>query len=358
MAMKHSFGKAFKAIAALVCVFSSFLTTASAQEGTPNPFEYKIVKSIPLPGDEKWDYLAVNERLNRLFIAHGSQVQVLDLKKDSLVGTIPNLKGAHGVAFADDINLGFISNGLSSTVTVFDLKTLQVLEEIDLKPKGGNKPDAIVYDLFSHQIFAFCGKSNNVCIINAKKKKVVAVLTLDGAPEFAVADGKGKVYVNIEDKHAMNIINSATNKRDNVWVIYPAETCTALGYDNQNNRLFVACPGDQDVVHLVNASNGNILQTYPVSRGADAIVIDKTNPQHLIYCSNEEGTVTVIKQDDADDADHFKVIQVLKTQLGSKTMAFNPQTKTMYIPAAVFENDDPKKVKHGTIKLLVAKRKN
>ena len=342
----------------ILSIFWQFPNALFAQTNPENPFEYKIVKSISLPGDEKWDYLAVNERYNRLFIAHTSQVQVVDLKKDSLIATIPNLQGVHGIAFAEDLDLGFTSNGKSSTVTVFDLKTLQVLQEIDLKPKGGKKPDAILYDLFSHQIFVFCGESNNAMVINAKKKKVVAVLALDGVPEYAVSNGKGKVYVNIEDKHAMNIINSATNKRDNVWPIYPAETCGALGIDIQNNRLFVACPGDQDVIHLVNANNGNILQSYPIGRGSDAIVVDNSSQQHLIYCSNSEGTVTIIKQEDADDADHFKVIQTLKTQEGSKTMAFHSKTHTMYIAAGQTDPSDPKKLKSGSFRILIAKRKN
>ena len=196
---------------------------------------YKIVKTIPIGGETRWDYLAVDETYNRLFVSHSSSVAVIDLKTDSLIYEIKNLSGVHGIAFAPEFNKGFISNGRSNSVTVFDLKTLKTLDSIEVT---GENPDAIMYDPFTKRVFTMNGRSSNTTAIDAKTDKVVGTIKLDGKPEFAVSDEKGKVFVNIEDKSEIQELDPETLKVLNTWSIAPGEEPSGLALDVKNNRLF------------------------------------------------------------------------------------------------------------------------
>ena len=348
-----------KLVAVLIACYSVLYVLASSQLNAQtldlkNPYPKKVVKKISLPGDEKWDYLSIDETNRRLYIAHASQVQVLDLKKDSLVGTIPNLQGVHGVCFAPLLNLGFTSNGKSSSVTVFDLKTLKVIKEIDLKPKGEG-PDAILYDEFSKQVFAFCGKSNNVLVIDPVKQAIKKDIPLEGNPEFAVSDKKGGIYVNIESKNMVVKFGSVEFQTLAKFALDPAEEPTGIDIDTEYDRLFVVCRGSKPSLQIINITPkhmnfGQAICSLPIGKGTDAVVVDNTNPAREIFCSNGDGTMTIVKQNDADDLEHFAVIQNLATPTGSKTMAFDKTTGKIYLGAAEFEG---KKVKPNSFKVLV-----
>jgi len=199
--------------------------------------EYRIVKSIPLTGDGGWDYLSVDEASQILFVSHGIQVNVIDLKTGKEVAVIPETNGVHGIAIANDLNKAFISCGRDSSVSVVDLKTFKLLAKIQ---GTGKNPDAILYDQFSKKVFTFNGRNSNSTVIDANTDKIIGTVPLSGKPEFAQTDGKGKIFVNIEDKSSLSIINSSTLKVDLTWSIAPGEEPSGLAFDKANNRLFSA----------------------------------------------------------------------------------------------------------------------
>jgi DNA-binding beta-propeller fold protein YncE len=195
----------------------------SAQSG------YKIDRKISLPGEGFWDYITVDEVNGRIFQSHNSMAQVVDLKTGQVVGTIPDTKGIHGIALAQDLNKGFTSNGRDSSVTVFDLKTLAVITRV--KVTGAN-PDAILYDAFSKRIFTGNGRSKSFTVIDAVNNTVAGTIVLDGKPEAIVTDGKGKIYVNIEDASLIEMIDASTMKVEAHWPIGPGEEPSGLALDN------------------------------------------------------------------------------------------------------------------------------
>jgi YVTN family beta-propeller protein len=202
-----------------------------------NASGYMIANRFHIEGDGGWDYLAVDESAGRIFVSHGSVVQVVDEMNGKLLGTIPDTKGVHGIAIAPDLKKAYISNGRDSSVTVIDLKSLALISKVSVT---GQNPDAILYDQFSHKVFAFNGRTSNATVIDAVTDKTIATIRLDGKPEFSVTDGKGNVYVNIEDKSEISLINSSTLKVEQSWSISPGEEPSGLALDNENHRLFAA----------------------------------------------------------------------------------------------------------------------
>jgi YVTN family beta-propeller protein len=286
---------------------------------------YKLAKSIPVDSNGGWDYTAVDEQTNRLYISHSTMVQVLDLNTSKVIAIIPNTNGVHGIALAQDLNKGFISDGKDSAVTIFDLKTNATLAKILVT---GQKPDAIVYDKVTHRVFAFNGKSNNATVIDAKTNTVIGTIPLDGKPEFSVADGTGKIYVNIEDKSEISEIDASSMKVLNTWSIAPGEEASGLAMDTKNRRLFAVCSNKMMVI--VNADNGKVVSTVTIGDGPDAAAFDPGKMR--IYSSNGEGTLTVVQ----DSADTYKVLEDVTTQKSARTMAINTKTHHIYLPAAHF----------------------
>ncbi|MBI1226615.1 MAG: YncE family protein [Bacteroidetes bacterium] len=305
--------------ALLTMVSCSHMQHSTAQAG------YKIARRLPLEGEGFWDYLIVDEPTQRLFVSHGTQVQVVDLVTGKQVGAIQNQNGVHGIAFAPEVNKGFITNGRDTSVTVFDLKTLAVLGKI--KATGAN-PDAILYDPFSRHIFAFNHNGASATVIDPTTDKVLANIPLDGEAEFGVSDGRGRVYVNIEDKSEVAVINATTLKVEQNWPTAPGEEPTGLAYDAENQRLFSVC--DEKMV-VMDAKSGKVLQILPIGEGTDGGAYD---PQtHRAFSSNGTGSVTVV---DASGAS-CKVIQTLATQRGARTIALDHKTHRLYLPTADFE---------------------
>jgi DNA-binding beta-propeller fold protein YncE len=224
--MKNIVFSLFTLLALLAC-------TATHNASTSN---YKIINRIRLDGDGFWDYLAVEASTERLFVSHGTMVQVLDLKTGKLIGTIPDTKGVHGIAFAPDFEKGFISCGRDTSVIVFNLSTLAVTGKISMT---GENPDAILYDPFTKRVFSFNHSGKNVTAIDAATNKIVGTIALDGEVEFAVTDGRGAIFVNIEDKSRIVAIDSKNLKVVQNWSISPGEEPTGLAFDVKNNRLLV-----------------------------------------------------------------------------------------------------------------------
>lgn len=290
------------------------------------PSEYKVASRLHVGGEGGWDYLCVDEPTGRIFISHGMVVNVVSEKEGKLIGTIPDTKGVHGIALAPGLNKAFISNGRDSSVTVADLKSLAFKTKINVT---GQNPDAILYDPFSNKVFVYNGRSSNATVIDGTTDKVVATVKLDGKPEFSVTDGKGKVYVNIEDKSEIQCINVSTLKVEQTWSIAPGEEPSGLALDNENHRLFAVCGNRMMVV--VDAQSGKVITTLPTGNGTDGVAFDPLLKR--AYSSNGEGTMTVVQEVSADE---FRVLENVSTQQGARTITIDKKTHHLFLPTAEF----------------------
>ncbi len=293
------------------------------------PLKYKISGKIIIGGEPRWDYLAEDTSLHRLYVSHMNEVNVIDLNKDSVIGTISNLHGTHGIAFAPEFEKGFISNGRDTSVTVFNMKTLEVTNNIKVTGVG---PDAIVYDPFTQRIFTFNGRSNNATAIDAKTDKVAGTVSLDGRPEFAVSDGAGKMYVNLEDKSTIEVFDPQSLTKISTWPIAPCESPSGLAIDTKNKILFSGC--HNNLMAIVNASTGKLITTVPIGKGVDACRYD---PQtNLAFSSNGEGTITVIKEESPTE---FKVVDNIITLKGARTMELDLKNYRIYTITNIEDKD-------------------
>jgi YVTN family beta-propeller protein len=308
---------------------------------------YVADKTIALPGEGGYDYLAIDQVNRRLYVSHSTSVNVIDLATEQPVGSVDNMKGVHGIAIVNKLNRGFISDGKANAVVAFDLKTLKVIATIPLT--NANGPDAIMYDPYSNRVFSFNGESNNSSVIDPATLKQVGTVALGGAPEFAVADGKGKIYNNLEDKSSLNVIDSKTLKVIKNYPLAPCGGPTGLALDAASQRLFTVCRENKGV-SVVDINTGKVITTLPIGAGVDAVAYD---PQtKLIFCSCGDGTTTIIKQKSAND---YSVVQVLKTSDRARTMALDLLTHKIYLSVAQFEPGTRKAVPN-TFKVLVFKQ--
>ena len=288
---------------------------------------YKVVDKIKVGSEGGWDYLIADAASKRLYVSHGTQVVVIDTKTNSVVGIIPNTMGVHGIALAPKLGRGYTSNGRTSSVTVFDLATLKVLDSIKLEEKN---PDAILYEPFSNRVFTFNGGSSNATAIDPATNKVVGTVALKGKPEFAVTDLNGKVFVNIEDKSLVTAFDPKTLKVLNEWSLAPGEEPSGLAIDREHNRLFSVCGNKMMIV--LDASSGKVVATIPTGSGTDAAAFDPKT--RLAFASNGDGTLTVIHE---DSPDKFTVLENAQTQPRSRTMTLDEATHKVYLSAALFK---------------------
>ncbi len=313
----------------LITSFGIFANAQSTSTGDPDlksKWHYKIVNRIHVDSDFRWDYASVDEATNRLYISRATMVQVLDLGTSKVIATIPNTNGVHGIALAQDLNKGFISDGKDSAVTIFDLKTNAVIEKVLVT---GKNPDAIVYDKVTGRVFTMNGKTHNATVIDAKTNAVIGTIALDGKPEFCVADGKGKLYVNLEDKSAIEEIDAKEMKVLRQWSIAPGMSPTGLAIDTKNRRLFSTC--GNEIMVISDANKGTVITTLPIGEGSDAAAFD---PEKMrIFSSNEEGNLTVVQ----DSADTYRVLETFPTERWSRTMAINTKTHHIYLPSAIMK---------------------
>jgi len=309
--------------ASSVVVFALALSICLLAAPAPWDAGYSVTKKLPIPGQGSWDYVTVDEGARRLYVSHGTQVEVLDVDSGAIVGNIPNTDGVHGVAIASDLGRGFTSNGKSSTVTIFDLKTL--------KPIGstptGKKPDAIIFDPSTSRVFAFNGESDSATAIDAATGKVAGTVDLKGGPEFAVADGKGYVFNNLEEENVLLKIDAHKLTVEQRWPTDPCKAPVSMAMDRENRRLFVGCRSK--VMAVVNADSGEVIATLPIGDHVDATAFDPETK--MIFNSNGEGTITVIHQ---DSADKYSVVDTVKTAPKAKTMALDPKTHQLFLSTA------------------------
>jgi YVTN family beta-propeller protein len=278
-------------------------------------------------------------------------VQVVDIKTGKTVGTIPDTKGVHGTAIARDADKGFTSNGKDTSVTVFDLNTLAVVQKIKVTGIG---PDAITYDKFSHSVYVFNGKSSNATVIDVKTNKVTATIALDGKPEFPVSNEQGLMYVNLEDKSLVEVIDTKAAKVIRKFPVAPGEGPSPIALDMPTGRLFIGC-GNKLMV-IADAKTGKILGSVPIGDHADGAAFDRGYKR--AYASCGDGTLVVV-QETAEGK--FTVLENVATQKGAKTIALDAKTHHLYLPTAEFgpapeataDNSKPKAaVKPGSFVVL------
>ena len=306
------------------CIFLICLGILSLAVQSQNN-HYSLDKKIALPGDGGYDYLSIDQVNNILYVSHGTTVNVIDLTTEKPVAVISDMKGVHGIAIANDLNRGFISDGRANAVVVFDLKTYNKIMTIPINATG---PDAIMYDAFTKQVFSFNGKSKNASVIDAVNLKQVGTIDLGGGPEFAVSNGKGLIYNNVEDKNVLNVIDSKSLKLIKNYPLAPCGTPTGLALDAKNQRLFTVCRENKGM-SVVDASNGKLISTLPIGAGVDAVAYDPITK--LIFCSNGDGTTTIFHQDTKDS---YTMVQTLATQVRAKTLALDPKTHKIYLSVA------------------------
>ncbi|QTE40132.1 hypothetical protein J3L18_14095 [Mucilaginibacter gossypii] len=312
-----------------------------------NAQTYVADKTIALPGDGGYDYLAIDKINRNLYVSHGTAVNVINLDTEKPVGVIDNMKGVHGIAIVNKLNRGFISDGKANGVVVFDLKTFKTITTIALT--NANGPDAIMYDPYSDRVFTFNGESNNSSVINPATLNQVGTVALGGGPEFAVSNGKGKIYNNLEDKSSLNVIDSKSLKVVKNYPLAPCGGPTGLALDAANQKLFTVCRENKGV-SVVDIKTGKVTATLPIGAGVDAVVYDPETK--LIFCSCGDGTTTIIKQKSADE---YEVIQTLKTAERARTMTLDAKTHKIYLSVAQFEPGTRKAIPN-TFKVLVFKQ--
>ncbi len=287
---------------------------------------YRIANKFNVEGEGGWDFINIDESTGRLFVSHSTVVDVVDSKDGKLIDTIPDTKGVHGIALANELNKGFISNGKDSSVTVFDLETLSFITKVNVT---GINPDAILYDPYSQNVFVFNARSNNATVIDAKSNEVTGTIQFQGNPEVAVTDGKGNVFVNIEDKSLICRINATTLDIEQSWSIAPGEEPTGLAIDTENHRLFSVC--HNKLMIIVNSDDGSIVTALPIGERVDGAAFDTGLKR--VYSSNGEGSLTVVQEEDANT---FTVLENVDTQKGARTLTVDNTTHHIYLPAAEY----------------------
>lgn len=298
------------------------LAASAAPSATPAP---KLLSTMPLGGPGGWDYLTFDAAHRHLFVSRGDRVLVIDVDQHRQVGTIVGTQGVHGIALAPDLGRGFTSNGRSASVTEFDLATLKTVAIIS---GTGQNPDAILYDHPSHHVLTFNGHSSDASVIDPATGKVIATIALPGKPEFAVSDGAGHVFNNIEDKSELVEIDTLSNKVMHVWPLAACESPSGLAIDTRHHRLFSVC--DNQRMAVSDALDGHQVASVPIGEGPDAVVFDAGAT--MIYSSNgESGDITAVHQ---DDADHYSVSSTIPTRISARTMALDPKQHRLYLSAA------------------------
>jgi len=309
-------------LGSLLVLFSA-LTGAAAAAQSAGP--YHVTKTIAVGGDEGWDYLAADSALRRIYVSHGSRVVVLDADNNSVVGDIPDTQGVHGIAIAPDAGRGFTSNGRANTVTIFDRNTFHTLGTV----KAGSNPDAILYDPSTKRVFTMNGRSQDTTAINAADGTVAGTLALGGKPEFAVADGQGSIFVNIEDKSELVQFDAQKLVVLNRWPLAPCEEPSGLAGDLKSRRLFAGC--GNKLMAILNADTGKIVATVPIGDGVDANAFDPGS--NLAFASTGDGFVTVVHE---DSPDKYTVVANVPTKRSARTMTLDLKTHALFLSAADF----------------------
>ncbi|MEO7310202.1 MAG: YncE family protein [Chitinophagaceae bacterium] len=305
---------------ALATITVACIGPASAQKGG-----YQLKTAFHIASAGGWDYLATDPGANKLYVSHGTQVNILDKTTGDSLGVIENTTGVHGIAFDDALGKGYTSNGRLNNVSVFELKTGKVLSQI----ATGENPDAILYDEFSKKVITCNGRGKDLTVIDPVTEKVVATIPMGGKPETAVTDNAGKLYVNVEDKNEIVVVDIVKFEVLSHWTLSPAEGPTGLAIDRQSKRLFAGC---DKLLVVMNAETGAIVSKLPIGDGCDGVAFDPASK--TIFTSNGEGTMTVVKEVSPSE---FKVMENVVTKKSARTITLDEKTHKIYLLAADFD---------------------
>jgi hypothetical protein len=332
-------------VAAILC--AGLMSRAAAP--APGPSGYHLVKTVPIPGDEGWDYLTVDSDARRVYISHGSHVVVMNADTYAIEGDIPDTQGVHGIALAPDLGRGFVSAGRANTAVIFDAKSLKTLGTA----KTDANPDAIVYDAVTKRVFTLNGRGQNTTAINGADGTVAGTLALGGKPEFAVADGKGSIFVNIEDKNELVQFDAQKITETHRWPLAPCKSPSGLAMDLKNRRLFAVC--DEKVMAVVNADTGKVVASPAICDGPDAAAFDPATGYAFASCG--DGNLTVVHE---DSPDKFSVVENVSTKRSARTMGLDLKTHNIFLPAAEFDapaaGERRGKMKPGSFGIVVVSR--
>jgi DNA-binding beta-propeller fold protein YncE len=283
---------------------------------------YHVASEIQIGGEGSWDDVTADSAGRRLYVSHGTHVVVVDLDSNKVVGDIPDTPGVHGIAIAPEVNRGFVTNGRGNNVTIFDVKTLKKIGTVPT----GNDPDTIRYDPGSGRVFVFNGRSKNATVIDAKSGNVAATIPMPGKPEFAAADGKGHIYVNLEDTNEIAEIDATKATVTKKYSLSPCDGPSGLAVDPKSRRLFSVCSNRMMVISDPDA--GKVLATPAIGAGSDGVAFDPGTG--FVFSSNGDGTLTIVQQTGAK----WDVAENIATARGARTMAIDEKTHKAYLPTA------------------------
>src|ERR1700719_5157623 len=305
----------------LVSVISGSLAAVALAAAAPG---YHVVKTYKVGGDGGWDYLTTDAEARRVYISRGTHVMVLDADSGKSVGDIADTPGVHGIALAPELGRGFVSNGREGAVSIFDPKTLATSSKV----KVGDNPDAILYDRATKRVFAFNGRSQDATALDAAKGTVLGTIKLGGKPEFAASDGKGEIFVNIEDKSELLAIDPNKLEVKAKWPLAPCTEPSGLAMDRKNRRLFVGC--DNKMMAVVDADSGKVITTLPIGDGVDATAFDDDNGLAFASCGGD-GVLTVVRE---ESPQKFSVAENVPTQQGARTISFESSSHNVFMLTA------------------------
>jgi YVTN family beta-propeller protein len=326
-----------KSILLAACIGGLLAGAAPAGAASAGAASYRVADKFPIGGDGKWDYPSVDSTAQRLYLSRGTHVIIVDTQTGHIAGDIADTPGVHGIALAPALGRGYISVGKADQVKIFDLKTLAVIATVAV----GAKPDSILYEPVTRQVFVFNGHSNNTSVIDAASGKVVATIPLQGAPEAARADGAGKVYVNLENTNELVALDARGQKLAGRWPLPGCDGPTGLALDSVHRRSFSACANKK--MSILDVDTGRSIATLPIGAGVDGAEFDPDTGN--AFSANGEGTLTVVHE---EDPEHFAVAQTLATARGARTITLDATRHRLYLPTARFEGaasvsaDEPK----------------
>lgn len=313
--------------AGVTLVFAVLSMGAGLACAAPQAGDYAVLTSNRIGGPGGWDYLTTDAAGSRVFISRGDHVDVYSTAPAKVTGQIPGTSGVHGVALNESHDRGYTSNGKGNSITVFELSTLKVVKEV---PIAGQNPDAILYEPVADRLYTFNGKSKDVTILNATTFEMVATLPVPGKPEFAVSDAAGRVYVNIESEPGqLVVIDGKVPALKSTWPLAGCNSPTGLAIDEAHHRLFSVC--DDKVMAVTDALSGKKVARVTIGEGPDAVAFDPA--LGLVFSSNGEGTLSIVKQ---DTPDRYTVAKTVATARGARTMALDTKSHRVYLVTSDF----------------------
>src|SRR6201988_804380 len=314
---------------------------------------YKLETRYPVPGNGGFDYLTLDSDARRLYLSHGTQVDVINPDTGKLIGTIPDTPGVHGIPIASAFKHGFTSNGRENKVSMFDPTTLKLINKIDV----GKGPDGIYYDPTTKRIFTNNHGTHDITAIDAKTGQVVGTVKVEGDGESAIV-ADGLVYVNMEDTNEVVTFDPKSLEVKSRFPIGVARTPTGLAYDAKTKRLFIGCRNEPKMV-VMDAVSGRVISSFAIGRGVGYAAFDPQSK--LVFFSCSEGVLSIFHEKSADD---YEDAGAVKTQTGARTMAFDPKTKKIFLstaeyietPATTPGGRPQRSVKPGSFTVLVVRK--